>query len=230
MEEQKDGIVLFSPQPGKPLKGTLGLLLFDESGSMQRFGDTPRRSLNLYVKNLKASPNAAAISVGVLAFADKTRILEPVKSVKSITEVARYEPEGNTMLYGATRLALSSLITLKHRGGFAGNADVMIFTDGEDTVCDRTHPVDLIEVRQLAALIRGEEWIRVYVTGFGVDARKILRDMGFPDAGPYGISVDATEDAIAKTMRHASHITNLTSLGVRPSVGSDSGPPSSPTG
>ncbi|MEI7742105.1 MAG: hypothetical protein WCJ29_06470 [bacterium] len=186
---------------------TLGILMMDRSSSMKVFGDTPRRALNEYLRELGKLPNHEAVSVGIFTFDAAVQMDVPISPVAKVPSMKHYDTGYGTRLYGTVFGVLGHMLP-KIEAMLKTGADletiVAVFTDGYDSVSRECLP----EVQHLAA--RAIQFrCKLIVFGIGVDAKAIAREMGFPE--DLAIDVPATREGVRTATTRVTEISTTSS-------------------
>lgn len=203
---------------------TLAILVMDESGSMERYGDAPRRALNRYLQGLRESPVADHTAVMLATFSRSLRSDAGLLFAHEHPNFDAYLPDDQTRLYASVRDILRPLMAeLKsgvrppHRHGarelrWHRRVDVLlaVYTDGEDNLSTRGDRVELTELAG-RALKRG--W-QLLTFGYGVDAKRIAKKMGFPHSADHARTMIADERSIHQSMAFTLTRTIVTATGV----------------
>jgi len=198
MKNDTEQIILAHPEILAKGEITICGLIMDRSGSMQRFGDTPRTAINEHISKLKAHPNADNALGFVMTFADDSRFdLEP-QPLKDMPLLPEYRSDGNTWLYGTVLEALQAMLKLKAQAGERGvkaNMIMAVFTDGEDNESSGSR-AKLVKVSGQAL----EQGLELILVGIGMPAKEIAQDMGFPPQ--CAMQIAGTMHAVRQTMTH----------------------------
>lgn len=192
---------------------TLSVVIMDCSGSMQEFGSAPKNALIELVQGLQSSPTADSINVAIFGFSsmEVPSVIVPLSSVMDIRSFEIPVPNGGTRLYGTVLQVLKALARMVtgyvKKSGSAPNVLVTVCTDGQDNLSQDRQP-------GLQAFSRGVRELGwdLSVFGYGVDAQKIARDMGFNDDAEHATSMAADEESIRTSMQSVTSRTETTSM------------------
>ncbi len=184
-----------------PACTTLGLLVMDESGSMERFGAAPLEAVEGYVRGLQTGPEASRIAAAIVTFSSHGRVRVPATPARHFPSGFPYLPDGGTRLYGTVRDALAA--ALEQRPASITEVVMAVFTDGEDNRSSERTRQELVE---LAASAQQAGFV-LLTFGIGIDGVAIARNMGFPIE--HARSVPATRRAVVESMRYSSDVTSM---------------------
>ncbi|MEX2253287.1 MAG: VWA domain-containing protein [Thermoleophilaceae bacterium] len=143
------------------------LLVFDTSGSMAEEDRLARAKEGLKVFLREASPNDR---VGLVAFSDQVRVLEPVarplreNRARLLEKVDGLIADGGTAVYDATNLGFDVVRDLRDKERI--NA-VVVLTDGEDT--ESSLSADEV-VRNVGKQGDSEDQVRIFTIAYSPEA------------------------------------------------------------
>ncbi|MFA5186054.1 MAG: hypothetical protein WC551_06200 [Patescibacteria group bacterium] len=222
--ERTDAEAILRAHPEMLARGEITIfgLLMDRSGSMQRYGDTPRAVINGHIGKLQLDANADGALGFVVTFADDSRWDIPPQPLAAMPLMSSYQAEGNTKLYETVLKALRELMALKGKflaQGVKVNLILTVFTDGEDSYNIRSIIDELVQTSGLAL----EAQAKLELIGIGHPAKAIARAMGFPPQD--AVQIEGSEEAMHRTMAGVTQRTHITMMGC--SVPSTPAPPSS---
>lgn len=181
-------------------KKVLGVVVLDESGSMESIKDKTISCMNEYVESLKPQGKMCHLTLVTFRTGDTTWLCDdvPVKDVPKITH-ANYRPGGGTPLLDAVGATIERIKQQVEK--MPDNPDVLfiVVTDGEEN-CSRqyTHPqvIDLIAAQEKAG------WTFVYL-GANQDSWRAAHGLGYGSVGNvanFTATAAGVEAAMSRTM------------------------------
>lgn len=204
---------------------TIFCLVMDRSGSMMRFGDTPKKAINEHVATLQQNPNAGQAMGFVVEFAEDIRTSIPPQPLPEMPPLKSYQADGTaTRLFGTVLAALKQLLELQAKTEALGgqvNLILTVFTDGQDNASSPEEQQGLKELCGLAL----EKGLDLQVIGIGTSGQRIAHAMGFPPK--VAVTIAPEPEAIRHTMAGVTQRAYTTITGFGTAAPSTPLPPSS---
>jgi len=170
-------------------------MLVDDSGSIGFAGNAEvvREGCNSIVTALKDSKQSDAVLITCRYLNDDRGnhgVLYPYVTLDGakLLDEENYDPVGGTPLYDQTAVTLTAVVAKMaefEAGGVPARAVTVIITDGADQHSRRHYASDI--AKMVGGMLRSEQHIIAGMgiedlsSGFGVDFRKVFREMGLLD-------------------------------------------------
>lgn len=189
---------------------TVATLVMDASMSMRRFQNAPRDALNEFIQDCRRSPVASDIAVQIVTFAAAMFQALPLTKVDAAPSIDHIQNSPGTRLYATVRDVMISLADdPRMRKIDRLNHVFAVFTDGEDVLSTEE---DRLQLCQLATFVARRGW-DLLTFGFGVDARHIARQMGFPTDANHAKTVAADVQSVSAVVSATRERTITTASG-----------------
>ena len=183
---------------------SIGILIIDESGSMQQHGDAPPKAVDKAVDTLKIIADGRTYYIGIVGFSDIMRVLQQIKPVDKITALQGYRANGNTRLFATVLDVLTFLLGQLVRAADRVAPDLSIavgvFSDGADNLSQSAQGL----LHETVASVRPRGWA-LQTFGIGIDSKRLAQLLGFdPDIAitvkPNAEGLDSATTSFVNTM------------------------------
>lgn len=189
---------------------TLALLLLDRSGSMQDYGQTPRRAANECIQTVQGVLGAENTTFALFTFGSEVTLDVRPQPVKAVRQLETYVPNGATKLYEAVYAALFVALefaAVAEGQGSHVNVAISVISDGDGDTASEPKYRSL--TRELARQAR-ERGFQLQVIGIGVDSKRLALDLGFQD--DLARTVEPTEEGVRKAANETSVLFTLSTI------------------